>query len=306
MKYKGLLFFTAIIWGLAFAAQREGMAYCGPYEFNFIRFLLGALVVYAIGSIRSGKLFFISSKKNMLLAVGVGVIIFIAGTLQQVGLLYTTAGKSGFITGLYIIFVPVILFFAGRKINVNSIAGIFLAAIGMFLLSTKGNPVLVSGEPSMFGDIIELISAVFWAFHILAIDYLVKRMEPLSIAFIQFMVCALLSLVLVGLFEDFKVYSVLQNPWSLLYSGLLSVGIGFTLQVVAQKRVPPVTAVIIMSTETIFAVLGGWILLSETLNSLEFIGCGLMFVGMVIAQLRKPLNLMFTFYKRQKKIINKC
>jgi drug/metabolite transporter (DMT)-like permease len=280
MRYKLLLFFISIIWGLAFSAQRVGMKYCGPYEFNALRFLLGAIVVYIAGISYSGPRFFFSNKRNVIISVFLGVLLFIASSLQQVGLLHTTAGKAGFITGLYVVFVPIILFVAKRKGSVGAAIGVFLSAIGLYLLSIKEGATVI-----LFGDFLELSSAVFWAFHILTIDYLSKRVDAFGIAFMQFAVCTVLSIAAMAMFEHVYIAEVIYNPWSILYSGVLSVGVGFTLQVVAQKRVEPVAAVVIMSLEAVFAVSGGWLLLSESLNGKEVLGCVLMFIGMLVTQI---------------------
>jgi len=276
---------TALIWGLAFVAQRVGMDYMGPLGFNGIRFALGALVLapLAMRSLRyPPPVPFLSGGETGFPWVGglmAGSILFAGATLQQVGLKYTTAGKAGFITGLYVVLVPLLgLLFRQRPAR-GDVVGAVLAVIGLYFLSVTEDFSLAPG------DGLELLGACFWAGHVLLIGWLSPRTRALPLATAQYAVCAVLSLVGAVLFEDVTLAGVRGAAVPILYGGILSVGLAYTLQVVAQRDAKPTHAAILLSFESVFAALCGAVILDERLNTRGLIGCGLMFAGMLVSQL---------------------
>ncbi len=281
-----LLMITAAIWGFAFVAQRVGMEYVGPFTFNGVRFGLGSLslipLIWYLRERNNGKdrwrgtLPFATALGFSALA---GLILFAGASFQQVGIVYTTAGKAGFITGLYVILVPIIGYRWGQRASRGTWVGAVLAVIGLYLLSVTGSFTIAKG------DLLVLISALFWAAHVLTIAWLSPRMNPIVLASIQFAVCSMLSMVTAFAIETVALDSILQGIIPILYGGLASVGIAYTLQVVAQRTAHPAHASIILTMEGAFAVLGGWLLLNEVLTMRALTGCGLMMAGMVVSQI---------------------
>jgi len=277
-----LLLLTSVIWGFGFIAQRLGMDHIGPYSFNVFRFLLGALslvpLVYFLGRKKTGQ----SKMGKPFWVIGglAGLVLFGGATLQQVGLLYTTAGKAGFITGLYLVIVPLIGFFLRQKIDKLTLAGALIATYGLYLLSIN------EGFNIGKGDTLVLIGAFFWAVHVQVVGYAAKyKLDALKLAILQYLICAGLNLVLALFLEEFSVQATLDASGAILYAGLISVGVAYTLQIVAQKHVGPSRAAILLSLEAVFAVLAGWLMLDELLNSRESWGCILMFAGMMLSQM---------------------
>lgn len=277
---------TALIWGSAFVAQRVGMNYVGPLTFNGVRFALGALVLLPLMRWRNQY----TRSKDRIHQTNVawhglwggglaGLMLFSGATLQQVGLVYTTAGKAGFITGLYVIIVPMMGWFLGHRPGWGGWVGAFLAGIGLYLLSVIGAWTFAPG------DIWELFGAFFWAAHVLILSWLSPRMDRIKLAFTQYVVCSVLSLLVAGFTEMITLHGIESAVIPILYGGILSVGIAYTLQVVAQRYAPPTHVAIILSLEAVFAALAGWIILGETLSLRGLIGCAFMFAGMLSALL---------------------
>ena len=270
-----LLLLVALIWGFGFVAQRAGMDHIGPYTYNGIRFLLGGfcllpLVLRRPAVARAGLL--------------AGIVLFLAATLQQVGLQYTTAGKAGFITGLYVVLVPIIGMAFRQRTNTGTWVGAAAASGGLYLLSVNE---ALHIEP---GDLLELIGALFWAVHVLLLGWLSPRTAPVRLALVQFLVCGVLSLVTGLVLEPFSLEAVRAAAVPILYGGVCSVGAGYTLQVVVQRRAHPAHAAILLSLESPFAALGGWLLLGELLSGRALIGCSLMLAGMLLSQLWPTLT----------------
>jgi drug/metabolite transporter (DMT)-like permease len=278
-----LLLFTAVIWGLAFVAQRVGMDHVGPFTYNGVRFALGALTLAPLlaAGRRSGVTTPVPMRLQGFIFGGgaLGVVLFLAASLQQVALLYTTAGKAGFITGLYVVVVPILGLFWGQRPPAGTWAGAALAAAGLCLLS------VTEAFRVEFGDGLVLVSALFWSLQVLLVAWLSPRTRPVELAFYQFSVCALLSLITAVLFETWEWAAVVAAAAPILYGGVLSVGVAYTLQVVAQRDAHPAHASILMSLEAVFAALGGWMLLGETLSLRGLAGCALMLAGMIVSQL---------------------
>lgn len=284
-----LLILTAAIWGFAFVAQRVGSQFVGAFTFNGIRFALGALSLIPL-------IIFLDKRKEnsgestekpnlkatLLSGILVGLILYAGATLQQVGLFYTTVGNASFITGLYMVFVPIIGIFLKHKIGKNSWVGVILAIIGLYLLSINENFSI------SYGDLLEVIGAIFWAVHILAIDNFTKRIDPLKLSFMQFATCSILSLITAFIFEDITLSGISSAFIPILYGGLLSVGVAYTLQVVAQKNAKPSHAAIILSMESVFGAIGGAVLLGESMSGRGYLGCALILAGILVSQIKFP------------------
>lgn len=283
-----LLLITAIIWGFAFVAQRAGMEYIGPFTFNGIRFALGSLVLLPfiiwrkkVQGRHDNNISASKPKPFWIAGIIAGVVLFGGASLQQVGITQTTAGKAGFITGLYVIIVPIIGIFKQQHPGKALWAGALLAVIGMYLLSITGNLKLKNG------DFLVFLSAFLWAAHVQVIDFFSGRVDVLKLAALQFAICSIASICIAFITEIITLPSILQASIPILYGGILSVGIAYTLQVVAQQKANPSHAAIILSLETVFAALGGWMILDEKLSARALVGCSLMLGGMLIAQRNK-------------------
>lgn len=278
------LLLVAAIWGLAFVAQRMGMDHLGPFSFNGARFLLGAVSLLPLLLIFRPNT--AAAPRAMLKgSMTAGIFLFLGASLQQVGLLWTSAGNAGFITGLYIIIVPIIGLFLGHMTRMNTWVGGLLAVMGLYFLTvTQDNE---EGFNINTGDLLVLGSAFFWAAHVVVIGKLASQLDNLRLAIIQFFICALLSFLIALIFEmgSLTLNNLLLAWQPIAYAGLLSVGVAYTLQVVAQRHAPASHAAIIMSLEAVFAVIGGWWLLNEAFSQRAMIGCGLMLLGMIISQL---------------------
>lgn len=276
-----LLLLAAAIWGFAFVAQRVGMDYVGPFTFNGVRFALGGLSLVPLIFVFRDASRPLADRPVGSTAVGLtaGAILFVAASLQQIGLVYTTAGKAAFITCLYIVLVPIAGIFLRHRIGFATWLGSFIAVAGLYLLCVKENFTVD------YGDFLELAGALFWTVHILFIDRFSRRTDTLKLAFFQFMACSALSLAAAILLEEMTVSAIRQAAAPILYGGLCSVGVAYTLQIVGQKYAPPAHAAIILSLETVFAAVGGYLILGERLGGQELLGCGLMMAGMLISQL---------------------
>ena len=285
MKSNILLLITAIIWGFAFVAQRAGMEYLGPFLFNAIRFVLGSaslipLLIYnKKRKFKKEKLLAFNNKHYVYGSIIMGIVLFIASTFQQMGIVYTDAGKAGFITGLYIILVPIFGLFVGQSTSKVTWIGAVVAIAGLYFLSVTENFTID------IGDFLVLISAIFWAAQILIVGFLSVRVDSIQLAFTQFLICSLLSFIAALFTEIINLTDIIDATIPILYAGLCSVGIAYTLQIVAQKTAHPANAAIIMSLESVFAVIGGWLVLSESIPLRGLFGCGLMLLGMIISQL---------------------
>ena len=282
LKAEVLLLLAAVIWGFAFVAQRIGMDHVGPFTYNGVRFMLGALSLLPLLWLGRRSTTPVGAGGGRLILGGgllAGLILFAGASLQQVGIVHTTAGKAGFITGLYVVIVPALGLLWGHRTPWSTWAGTALAVAGLYLLTLTEDLSLAEG------DGLVLIGAFFWAGHVLLIGWLSGRhIEPVLLACLQFIVCAVLSLAVAVVTEPITLRGLWGGALPILYGGLLSVGVAYTLQVVAQRDAPPAHAAIILSLETVFAALGGWLLLNEILSGRGLIGCALMFTGMLLSQ----------------------
>lgn len=276
-----LLLITAAVWGFAFVAQRLGMEHIGPFAFNALRFALGALSLLPLVLLRRRATPRRPAAAVPLAPAGLvaGAVLFAGASLQQVGLVTTTAGKAGFITGLYVVLVPLFGLLAGQRPGALRWVAVALAVAGLYLLSVTER--LTVGA----GDLLVLASALFWAAHVQVIALWANRVDPVELAAVQFAVCAAASAAGSLIAERTTACAIGGAAVPLLYGGLLSVGVAYTLQVVAQRRAHPTHAAILLSLEGAFAALGGAIVLGERLSAREVAGCLLLLVGMLLSQL---------------------
>lgn len=303
------LLLTAMIWGMGFVAQRAGMDYVGPFTFGATRFALGAIVllpvIYYFDRGKKASLTDNSAMKSIdddkestpiiadefdknhtgwnkdLLIAGLscGFILFIGSTFQQVGLVFTSAGKAAFITALYIVLVPLFGMFVHHKVGLNAWLGVVMATAGLFLLTITEHLTIAGG------DLIVLVGAFFWALHILVIDYFLPKVDAIKLAFMQFAVASIICSIVMVFREQPSFSAMLSGAIPILYSGVLSAGAGFTLQIVGQKNTSPTVASLLLSMEAVFGAISGYLILDELLTSRELLGCILMFIAIVISQL---------------------
>lgn len=290
-----MLFITALIWGSSFVAQRAGMDLVGPFTFNGIRTLVGCLVLIPVILMmdrwrqKSADEFSPmkqteeekKKEKKVLIVGGIacGAALFVASSLQQIGLVYTTAGKAGFITSLYIVIVPFLGLLLKRKIRPILWLCVALGTVGLYLLSIK------EGFKIGIGDLLVMICAFGFATHILVIDYFSPKADGVKMSCLQFLVCGLLSVPFMILFETVNWANILQCWFPILYAGAMSCGIAYTLQVVAQKHTDPTVASLILSLESVLAVIFGVIILNEQVSFREGMGCVVMFAAIILAQI---------------------
>ena len=275
-----------VIWGSAFVAQSVGMDHIGPFTFQAIRCLLA---VAALGVIiwlfdrkkRDGKTFFSRFAEPRLWKAGIlcGLALFVAASLQQVGLVDTDAGKAGFLTAMYIVLVPLLGLFMGKKPPRNALLSILPAVAGLYLLSCVGVTRISAGDLLLLG------SALAFAVQITLIDRLAGGLDGLRLNCIQCLVCGVLSLVPMALTEQPDLAAIRASWLSICYAGILSMGVAYSLQILGQQNLEPTAASLIMSLESVFAVLSGWLILKETLTSWEICGCVLMFGAVILSQL---------------------
>ncbi|HEY5718029.1 MAG TPA: DMT family transporter [Motiliproteus sp.] len=272
-----MLFAVAAIWGFAFVAQSTGMEHLGPHSFNAARLALGALSLFPLWLLMSrGRP---SGGRSLWLGGSLaGSIMFGGFACQQMGLVDTTAGNAGFITGMYIVMVPMVGIMLGQRTRPHTWAGVALAVAGLYSLSIGPDFSINRGDMQV------LIGAVFWTAHVLVIGWLSPKVDAISLAIWQFVVASAWATAIAMWLESPQLGDF-GNAWlSLLYAGVASSGIAFTLQIIAQRKVEPSITALILSLEAVFAVLGGWWLLDETLGAKELIGCALMLTGMLISQ----------------------
>jgi drug/metabolite transporter (DMT)-like permease len=288
LKVDFLLFITALIWGSSFVAQRAGMDHMGPYIFNTVRFALGAITLVPLIYYRQKKGLLdhpFQGKKSFWILIKAGIIagglLFLGSGLQQVGIVYTTAGKAGFITGLAVVMVPIFGLIRKEAQGKGIWISVFLAITGLYFLSVNQD----QNFTIEFGDFLIFLCAIAFALHILVIDWLVTMIDCVILAATQFFVNSILSFGMALIFEDITLKAIIDGVMPIFYGGFGSVGIAYTLQIVAQRKAKPAHAAIILSLESVFAVLAGWLILSEAMGSREIWGCALMLAGMLVAQL---------------------
>ena len=281
-----LLLLAAFIWGTAFVAQSVGMEYIEPFTFSMIRSLLGSAFlvpcIFVLGKWKGAKGKQQQEDRKEMLKGGAacGIVLFIAVNLQQVALLYAGVGKSGFLTALYIVIVPVIGVFLGKKLGKKLIISVCFAVLGLYLLCMKPGSLGFA-----FGDILLLLCAAAFSCHILVIDRYTQKVDGVKLSCLQFFVCGILSAVVMLFLEKPSWPAILAAGVPLLYTGILSSGVAYTLQIVGQRGMNPVVASLIMSLESVISALAGWVILGQILSWREVAGCVVMFAAIILAQL---------------------
>ena len=281
-----MLLLTAFIWGTAFVAQSVGMDYLGPFTFNGVRSLIGGVallpciwLLQMLNKKEDGQR--VQREKKDLIQGGIacGLLLFAASSLQQIGIQYTSAGKSGFITAFYIVIVPVLGIFLHKKIGWKVWIAVLLSLAGLYFLCITEK--FTIGK----GDILIFLCALVFSLHIMVIDYFSPRVDGVKMSCIQFFVCGIVSIPFMFVLETPNVTDILAGWMLLLYAGVLSCGVAYTLQIIGQKNVNPAIASLILSLESCFSVLAGWAVLGEHLSARESVGCVLMFVAIILAQM---------------------
>lgn len=288
-----MLLLTAFIWGTAFVAQSVGMDYLGPFTFNGVRSLIGGVALLpCIWLLRmlnkkEDEQKVQREKKNLIQGgIACGLLLFAASSLQQIGIQYTSAGKSGFITAFYIVIVPVLGIFLHKKIGWKVWIAVLLALAGLYFLCITEK--FTIGK----GDILIFLCALVFSLHIMVIDYFSPKVDGVKMSCIQFFVCGIVSIPFMFVLETPNVKDIVAGWMPLLYAGVLSCGVAYTLQIIGQKNVNPAIASLILSLESCFSVLAGWAVLGEHLSARESVGCVLMFVAIILAQLPDKKKVM--------------
>lgn len=291
MKNNALLVLTALIWGCAFVAQSVGMDYVGPFTFNMARFLIGAVVLLPViwfmdrqkaaeknGVSTAGET---SGDRKTLIIGGIccGTALAVASSLQQWGILFTTVGKAGFITAMYIVIVPLLGIFIGKKVRPLIIACVAIAVVGFYFLC------MTESLRLGLGDFLVLLCAIAFSIHILVIDHFSPKVDGVKMSAIQFLTAAILSAVPTLMWEQPVFMEIFQAWQPVLYAGVMSCGVAYTLQIVAQKNADPTVASLLLSLESVFSALAGWVLLGQGLSLKELFGCVLIFCAIILAQL---------------------
>ena len=293
MQSNILLLFTALIWGSSFVAQKSGMDYIEPFTFNGIRMVIGGLVLIPFillmdrKKARDGAAEPMSDEekakpRKKIIAGGIccGLAIFVASSLQQFGVSYTTAGKAGFITTLYVVIVPIISVLLRKRVRPIMWLCVVLGAVGLYLLCMTDDSFKLA-----FGDMLVLLCAVAFAVHIMVVDHFAAKLDGTKLSCIQFLTSGILGLIGMAIFESPDINAILDCWLPILYAGVLSCGLGYTFQVIAQKYAEPTVASLLMSLESVFAVISGAILLHETMSMRELTGCAVIFAAVIISQL---------------------
>ncbi len=281
-----VLLVAASIWGLAFVAQRMGLDHVGPFTYNGLRFALGGLSLLPFLLVSRKKRINRTrahddpgSKEILQGGILAGVILFAGSSLQQVGMLYTTAGKAGFITGLYVVIVPVMGLLWRQKAGTGTWIGALMAAVGLYFLS-------VTEEMTIsFGDLLEVVGALFFAMHVIVIGKLSQRIDTVRLSFVQCMLCSVVSMIVAVSMEDISLSGIRMAALPIFYGGVFSVGIAYSLQIYGQKGSHPAHAAILLSLESVIAAIGGCLILNEVLSGRSLSGCVLMMAGMLVSQL---------------------
>jgi len=297
MKHFFILLLVANIWGFAFVAQKAGMQYIGPFAFNGIRFLLGAICLIPILLFKIRKTNYKrKNNSNITIKGGIilGFVLFIAAALQQVGIVKSTAGNAGFITSLYIIIVPFFGIFLKQKVTKEVWSGAILALIGLYFLSINYKFQMAPGDGLI------LISSIFWALHIILIGHYAPKTNVLFLSIIQFFVSAILNLSIATIFETIHLSMINKAIYPILYGGIMSIGVAYTLQAIGQRNVTASKAAIILSLESVFAMFGGIIILKEILTIRKGTGALIMLIGLIISQIK-----IKKFTPRSSKKVNK-
>jgi drug/metabolite transporter (DMT)-like permease len=305
LKNSLLLLLAAIIWGIAFVAQSVGMDYVGGFTFNAVRSLIGAAVLVPLILVFESKkstdtttakiashsrptsntVSYIQKRKDLIIGgISCGICLCLASNFQQFGIKYTSVGKAGFITACYIVIVPIIGLFLGKKCSKFIWAAVGMALIGLYLLC------ITDGFSIGKGDLLVLVCAFLFSVHILVIDHFSPKVDGVKLSCLQFLTCGILSGIPALLFERPSFSAICQAWMPILYAGIMSCGVAYTLQIIGQKNMNPTVASLILSLESCISVLAGWVLLGQQLSTREILGCVIMFAAIILAQLPQKQN----------------
>lgn len=305
LKNSLLLLLAAIIWGIAFVAQSVGMDYVGGFTFNAVRSLIGAAVLVPLILVFESKkstdtttakiashsrptsntVSYIQKRKDLIISgISCGICLCLASNFQQFGIKYTSVGKAGFITACYIVIVPIIGLFLGKKCSKFIWAAVVMALIGLYLLC------ITDGFSIGKGDLLVLVCAFLFSVHILVIDHFSPKVDGVKLSCLQFLTCGILSGIPALLFERPSFSAICQAWMPILYAGIMSCGVAYTLQIIGQKNMNPTVASLILSLESCISVLAGWVLLGQQLSTREILGCVIMFAAIILAQLPQKQN----------------
>lgn len=288
LKNSLILLLTATIWGVAFVAQSVGMDYVGGFTFNAVRSIIGSIVLLPVilfldrqktPAVRTEEEKKSGQKTLLMGGIACGICLCLASNFQQFGIKYTTVGKAGFITACYIVIVPILGLFLKKKCSPYIWGAVVMALIGLYLLC------ITDGFSIGKGDILVMICAVLFSLHILVIDYFSPKVDGVKMSCIQFLVCGILSGIPALIFENPQISSILAAWQPILYAGVMSCGVAYTLQIVGQKNMNPTVASLILSLESCISVLAGWIILGQSMSRKEILGCVIMFAAIILAQL---------------------
>ncbi len=288
------LFTASILWGFAFAFQRQGMEHLGPFTYTAIRFILAGLTLLPFALIYRP----LKGSRLRLSYIAPGLIagLFLLGgaSFQQWGLVYTTEANAGFITGIYVVIVPFISYFILKQpISIYVSIACFIMLLGMgFMTFFSATPTMITGKENLqiLGDVLTFICAIFWSIHILWIALYSQRISALWLAVFQSFVCGFLALIIALIFEDISWQAIIKAKVAIAYGAFISVAIAYTLQIIAQKNAPPTHAVLILSLEAVFGAIGGWIINGQVMTILAMVGAGLMFSGTLLAEFSHYLD----------------
>ena len=305
LKNSLLLLLAAIIWGIAFVAESVGMDYVGGFTFNAVRSLIGAAVLVPLILVFESKkstdtttakiashsrptsntVSYIQKRKDLIIGgISCGICLCLASNFQQFGIKYTSVGKAGFITACYIVIVPIIGLFLGKKCSKFIWAAVGMALIGLYLLC------ITDGFSIGKGDLLVLVCAFLFSVHILVIDHFSPKVDGVKLSCLQFLTCGILSGIPALLFERPSFSAICQAWMPILYAGIMSCGVAYTLQIIGQKNMNPTVASLILSLESCISVLAGWVLLGQQLSTREILGCVIMFAAIILAQLPQKQN----------------
>ena len=288
LKNSLILLLTATIWGVAFVAQSVEMDYVGGFTFNAVRSIIGSIVLLPVilfldrqktPAVRTEEEKKSGQKTLLMGGIACGICLCLASNFQQFGIKYTTVGKAGFITACYIVIVPILGLFLKKKCSPYIWGAVVMALIGLYLLC------ITDGFSIGKGDILDMICAVLFSLHILVIDYFSPKVDGVKMSCIQFLVCGILSGIPALIFENPQISSILAAWQPILYAGVMSCGVAYTLQIVGQKNMNPTVASLILSLESCISVLAGWIILGQSMSRKEILGCVIMFAAIILAQL---------------------
>ena len=280
VKKSLILLLTATIWGTAFVAQSVGMDYVEPFTFTFARSIVGGIVLIpVIWFFSRGKKRPMLTKAELIGGVCCGLALCAASNFQQIGIVHTTVGKAGFITALYVVIVPILGIFLKKKASFVVWISVGLSVIGLYLLCMTGDSLRLA-----YGDFLVLICALLFSVHIMIIDYFSPKGDGVRISCVQFFVCGIVSGMIMLFVEEPSVRNMMAAKMPILYAGVLSSGVAYTLQIVGQKDMNPTVASLILCLESVISALAGWVILDEALSPRELFGCLLMFVAIVLAQ----------------------